>query len=237
MVLPLCGLCVLSICIFSMTRNFAHRKAIPGCASMFCNFYFVLHPVAQKAISGNYGWLRSQHGHWMKSQTDNMSVLIRTNWWCDRERRFSRVCHGISTHTAWGNSKLSHPGGQTKCGCKAVSTHTYTPCLPADCGHCRSLPGPQAMGGWLAGKWLLCLQHGRRIQAHTVLDLKLPELHKFKPIVLPIKSNQETWLLFSNTTKALHMQTDLSIDKIQNIKFPSIIKHGQRQLCDNGMAT
>lgn len=109
--------------------------------------------------------------------------------------------------------KSSHPGGQTHCWCKASPTHTH-PLAHADTQHVRLVclltvdmgyqcPIPPAvMGQWLAGKWLLCL-HGRLIGAYVVLDLELPELHKLRWIVRPIKVALRTPLdsVFSTWTE------------------------------------
>lgn len=167
----------------TLYKAFTHRKTLYSCMFTFCNSYFVLHPIAQKAISGNStNFEANMAAEWTDRQTICRFWLGLTSGVIEEDGA-SEVCHADSTHTAWRNSKLSHPGGQKHSGCKAPSahthththlyTHTYTPCLPADCGYCRSVSGPPAMGRWLAGKWLLCLQHGRRIQAHTVLDLNL----------------------------------------------------------------
>lgn len=143
----------------------------------------------------------------MKWQTAIRLLWFRTNQQLDRGGQARLVCPGFCAHAAGRNSKLSHPGGQKHSGCKASPPppHTHMPCLPADCGYCRSVSSPPAMGQWLAGKWLLCLQHGRQIQACTVLDSKLylSCIH-FGACVLPIKGNRRTFLLcFSSAQQPL----------------------------------
>lgn len=172
--------------LYKALKHNRRRKFI-ALLSHAVTLYFVLHPLAQKAISGNSANFEAN----MAAEWTDRQTICR--FWLGlrggviEEDGASEVCHAVSTHTAWRNSKLSHPGGQKHSGCKALSLHTHactnthththidahTSCLPADCGYCRSVSGPSAMGRWLAGKWLLCLQHGRQIQAHTVLDLKL----------------------------------------------------------------
>lgn len=111
--------------------------------------------------------------------------------------------------------KSSHPRGQKHCGCKVLPTpnihpHTHAETqyvhlvclLTVDIAYQCPVP-PAAMGQWLAGKWLLCLQHGCLIGGYVVLDLELPALHKFRWIVRPIKVAQRTWLdsVFSTSTQ------------------------------------
>lgn len=141
--------------------------------------YFVLHPWAQKAISLPIA--QSFEANMAAERTDRQTIcrfwLGLTGSLIEEDGGLARSATPSSLILLEGAPNCLTLEVKSTLDAKfSLCTHTHTEthtCLPADCGYCRSVSGPLAMGWWLAGKWLLCLQHGRRIQAHTVLDLKL----------------------------------------------------------------
>ena len=110
----------------TLHKAFTQRKAIFSYTSTLCNSYCVLHPLASKAISGNStNFEANMATEWTDRQTICQFWLGLTSGVIEEDRA-SEVCHAISTHTAWRNSKLSHPGGQKHSGCKAPSARTHT---------------------------------------------------------------------------------------------------------------
>lgn len=102
-----------------------HNRKFIALLSHAVTLYFVLHPLAQKAISGNSANFEAN----MAAEWTDRQTICR--FWLGlrggviEEDGASEVCHAVSTHTARRNSKLSHPGGQKHSGCKALSLHTH----------------------------------------------------------------------------------------------------------------
>ena len=110
------------LCIHTKTL---HIKAICNCSSTRHNSYYVLHLQAQKAISCNSTNSEVNMAvEWTDRQTICQLWLGLTGGVIEEDRA-SEVCHAISTHIAWRNSKLSHPGGQKHSGCKTLTAYAH----------------------------------------------------------------------------------------------------------------
>lgn len=149
---------------------------------------------------------------WMNWQTDDVLFVLRTELVIEEDSSALLLSFRHHSHR---EKEIAWPTLEVKSTANAkpppLRTHTQThTCadtlsvhlvclLTVDIAYQCPVP-PAVMGQWLAGEWLLCLQHGCLIGAYVVLDLELPELHKFRWMIRPIKVAQRTQLCFFTLT-------------------------------------
>lgn len=145
-----------------------HTQTICNCNVSRHDSYYVLHPNPHKAISSrNTNSEVNAAAEWTDKQTLCHFWLGITSGVMEEDGA-SKVWPSLFIHTAWRNSKLTHPGGQMQRGCKTHHTHTHLVCLlTVDIAY--PCPVPQ----WRAGDWQMngCSVYSMDITLKPALSL------------------------------------------------------------------
>lgn len=191
-----------------------HTQTICHCNVSRHDSYYVLHPNPHKAISSrNTNSEVNAAAEWTDKQTLCHFWLGITSGVMEEDGA-SKVWPSLFIHTAWRNSKLTHPGGQMQRGCKTHHTHTHTHTLFVCWLWILHIRVQSPSEGLVIGRWMAVLftawtSHSSQ---HCPWPECVLEVHKFGLTVL-LERTMRTWPFLSDLNNYITLWQKLRGDE------------------------